>query len=612
MEIFIKKILNLDRILKQVLVYLIDITLFIFSSIIAIVLRFDIYMMIKFLDFTYFFCGIVLFTILFLSIGLYRTIFRFSNLNILKIIFFAILIHGLLLYFINMFYLKLPQSIFIIQPIIFFIFVSVFRLYIPILISFISKKITVPSAVIYGAGINGNNLFNNLKNFSIKYFIDDNPLMIGKNISNKKIYAFKKITNYKEDNVTHVFVSFKIISFEQKRLILDKFKDLDIVIRFIPEYESLAQPLVLFDKLLEINFEDLINKHSLQNMNYSSKNFDGLNILVTGGGGSIGSELCKQLSEFKIKNLVIIDNSEYNLYNINSILSNKNEKIKIHPLLISVDNYEALELLYKKFNFDYVFHAAAYKHVPLIEKNIISSLRNNIIGSYNLAILSKKYNVKNLLLVSTDKAVNPTNIMGATKRISEKIFSSLADEIKDMNISIVRFGNVINSNGSVVPLFNKQIRNRGPVTVTHPEVTRYLMTIPDAVKLILETSIISKKYKSGLIYMLDMGKPIKIVDLAKKMINMYGFKVGKNINAGEIEIKFIGLREGEKLHEELYLTDKIKKTYNDKIFLVDEVNENFEFIENKINGLKNLIQKNNSDSIINFLIDNVEGYKKIN
>tara|TARA_X000000950_G_C13912638_1_gene659590 strand:+ start:2402 stop:4240 length:1839 start_codon:yes stop_codon:yes gene_type:complete len=612
MEIFIKKILNLDRIFKQVLVYLIDITLFVFSSIIAIILRFDIYMMIKFLDFTYFFFGIVLFTILFLSIGLYRTIFRFSNLNILKIIFLAILIHGLLLFFINMFYLKLPQSIFIIQPIIFFIFVSVFRLYIPILISFISKKITVPSAVIYGAGINGNNLFNNLKNFSIKYFIDDNPSMIGKNISNKKIYAFKKITNYKEDNVTHVFVSFKIRSFEQKRLILDKFKDLDIVIRFIPEYESLAQPLVLFDKLLEINFEDLINKHSLRNMNYSSKNFDGLNILVTGGGGSIGSELCKQLSEFKIKNLVIIDNSEYNLYNINSILSNKNEKINIHPLLISVDNYEALELLYKKFDFDYVFHAAAYKHVPLIEKNIISSLRNNIIGSYNLAILSKKYNVKNLLLVSTDKAVNPTNIMGATKRISEKIFSSLADEIKDMNISIVRFGNVINSNGSVVPLFNKQIRNRGPVTVTHPEVTRYLMTIPDAVKLILETSIISKKYKSGLIYLLDMGKPIRIVDLAKKMINMYGFKVGKNINAGEIEIKYIGLREGEKLHEELYLTDKIKKTYNDKIFLVDEVNENFEFIENKINELKNLIQKNNSDSIINFLIDNVEGYKKIN
>lgn len=612
MEIFIKKILNLDRIFKQVLVYLIDITLFVFSSIIAIILRFDIYMMIKFLDFTYFFFGIVLFTILFLSIGLYRTIFRFSNLNILKIIFFAILIHGLLLFFINMFYLKLPQSIFIIQPIIFFIFVSVFRLYIPILISFISKKITVPSAVIYGAGINGNNLFNNLKNFSIKYFIDDNPSMIGKNISNKKIYAFKKITNYKEDNVTHVFVSFKIRSFEQKRLILDKFKDLDIVIRFIPEYESLAQPLVLFDKLLEINFEDLINKHSLQNMNYSSKNFDGLNILVTGGGGSIGSELCKQLSEFKVKNLVIIDNSEYNLYNINSILSNKNEKINIHPLLISVDNYEALELLYKKFDFDYVFHAAAYKHVPLIEKNIISSLRNNIIGSYNLAILSKKYNVKNLLLVSTDKAVNPTNIMGATKRISEKIFSSLADEIKDMNISIVRFGNVINSNGSVVPLFNKQIRNRGPVTVTHPEVTRYLMTIPDAVKLILETSIISKKYKSGLIYMLDMGKSIRIVDLAKKMINMYGFKVGKNINAGEIEIKYIGLREGEKLHEELYLTDKIKKTYNDKIFLVDEVNENFEFIENNINELKNLIQKNDSDSIINFLIDNVEGYKKIN
>ena len=611
MEIFIKKIINFDRIYKQILVYLIDIILFIFSLIIAIILRFDVYMLIKFLDFSYLFLGIVVFTILFLILGLYRTIFRFSNLNILKIIFFAIFFHGLLLFLINIFYLKLPKSIFIIQPIIFFIFVSVFRLYIPILITFITKKITVPTAVIYGAGINGNNLFNNLKNFSIKYFIDDDFLMIGKNISNKKIYAFEKINNYKEDNITHVFVSFSISSFEQKRLILDKFKDLDLVIRFIPEFESLAQPLVLFDKLLEINFEDLINKRSFQNMNYSSQNFNELNVLVTGGGGSIGSELCNQLSELKIKNLIIVDNSEYNLYNINSVLTNKDKNITIHPLLISVDNYDAIELLFNKFNFDYVFHAAAYKHVPLIEKNLISSIRNNIMGSYNLAILSKKYKVKNLLLVSTDKAVNPTNIMGATKRISEKIFSSLANESKEMNISIVRFGNVINSNGSVVPLFNKQIKNRGPVTVTHPDVTRYLMTIPDAVKLILETSIISKKYKPGMIYMLDMGDPIKIVDLAKKMINMYGLKVGKNINAGEIEIKYIGLRDGEKLHEELYLTNQIKKTINDKIFLVDEVNENFEFIENKINELKNLIKENNSDTIINFLEDNVEGYKKI-
>ena len=307
----------------------------------------------------------------------------------------------------------------------------------------------------------------------------------------------------------------------------------------MPEFDNSHEPFLFSEKLIDINFDDLIKHNKFYEVNYSSIDFENSSVLVTGGGGSIGSELCKQLIELKISNLVIAENSEYNLYNIDNILKKINHKTKIFSHLISIDDYSSLNNLFKKYKLNYVFHAAAFKHVPLIENNILASLKNNIFGSYNVASLSIKYKVNNLTLVSTDKAVNPTNVMGATKRISEKIFSSLAKSTKDTNITIVRFGNVINSNGSVVPLFNNQIRNREPITVTHPEVTRYLMTIPDAVKLILETSIISKANKSGLIYLLDMGKPIKILELAKKMINLYGLTEGSSSQPGQIEIKFM-------------------------------------------------------------------------
>lgn len=607
----INKIVNLNRFNKQILVYILDIFIYLFSIIISILIRFDFYKFNQFFNFESYILGLFLFTLFFLVFGLYRTIFRFSNLNIIRIIFLAILSYALLNFIINIYYFRIPISITVIQPIIFFLLVSIFRLFIPLLVNLINKKIKIPNAVIYGAGSNGSYLFNNLQLFNIKYFIDDDKDLIGKKISTKKIYTFDQINSYKKDKITHVFISFKIKNLEQKKQILEKFNEFDIVVRFVPEIENFTDTFFITDSLSEINFDDLLKKNKFYKVNYSSQNFLNSNVLVTGGGGSIGSELCVQLLELKVKKLVIVDNSEFNLYNINNTLNQIDKSVKVFPFLVSIQNQKELEVIFQKYDFDYVFHTAAYKHVPLIENNIISSVRNNIIGSKNVAMLSNKYNVSNLTLVSTDKAVKPTNIMGATKRISEKIFSSLANKQSEMNISIVRFGNVINSNGSVVPLFNKQIKNNGPVTVTHPDVTRYLMTIPDAVKLILEVSIISKEYKSGLTYLLDMGKPIKILDLAKKMINLYGLREGMNVNQGEIEIKFIGLRPGEKLYEELYLSDDIKNTKNDKIFLVDEDKNEFNS-DLKITELEEFIKENNEKKIINFLINNVEGFSKFN
>ena len=607
----INKIVNLNRISKQLLVYILDIYLYFISIIISILIRFDFYKFSEVFNFEYSIVGLILFTLFFLIFGLYRTIFRYSNLNITRIIFLAILSYGLLIFIINIYYFQISISITLIQPIIFFLFVLIFRLLIPLFVNLINNKIKIPNVVIYGAGSKGGYLFNNFKLFNIKYFIDDDPNLIGKNISTKKIYTFDKIYSYKKDKITHAFISFKIKSLEHKRQILEKFNEIDIIIRFVPQIKYFTDTFFISDIFSEINFDDLLKQNKFFKVNYSSKDFSNSNVLVTGGGGSIGSELCVQLVELKVKKLVIVDNSEFNLYNTINLLNTIDKSIKIFPHLVSVQNKHELEGIFKEYNIDYVFHAAAYKHVPLIESNIVSSVKNNIIGSYNVAILSNKYSVSNLTLVSTDKAVKPTNVMGATKRISEKIFSSLAYKQSEINISIVRFGNVINSNGSVVPLFNKQIKNNGPITVTHPDVSRYLMTIPDAVKLILETSKISKEYKSGLTYLLDMGKPIKILDLAKKMIKIYGLSEGKNVNQGQIEIKFIGLRPGEKLHEELYLSNDIKNTKNDKIFLVDEDKYDFKS-DLKITELEELINENNESKIIDYLMKNVEGFKKFN
>ena len=315
---FIKKILILSRFQKQILVYSIDLSLFVFSSFISIIIRFDLYLLSKIFDYKSLVFGILIFTIFYIFFGLYRTIFRYSNLNIIRIIFTATFSYALIFFIINVYFLNLPKSITVIQPLIFFLLISIFRFCIPILIKLINKNISIPNAVIYGAGSNGSEILNNIKNFKIKYFIDDDTSLIGKNISNKKIFFSKtKINDFKKDDITHVFVSFKIKNNEHKKLILEKFYELDLIVRFIPEFELLAGSTINFDNFLEINFNDLLKQNQFNKINFSSENFLNMTVLVTGGGGSIGGELCKQLLELNVKTLVIIDNSEFNLYSVN-------------------------------------------------------------------------------------------------------------------------------------------------------------------------------------------------------------------------------------------------------------------------------------------------------
>ena len=305
-------------------------------------------------------------------------------------------------------------------------------------------------------------------------------------------------------------------------------------------------------------------------------------VLVTGGGGSIGSELCRQIASFNPKHLIIVDNYENNAYAIQQELIRKYEgKLNLSTIIASIREYKRMDEIFNEYKPDVVFHAAAHKHVPLMENSPSEAIKNNIFGTLNVAKLADKYSVKRMVLISTDKAVNPTNIMGATKRAAEMIIQTI-NKNSETEFVAVRFGNVLGSNGSVIPLFKKQIAEGGPVTITHPDIIRYFMTIPEAVQLVLQAGAMAK---GGEIFILDMGEPIKIVDLANNLIRLSGFEPGV-----DIKIEYSGLRAGEKLYEELLMSEEgLTKTANSKIFIGKPVEFDSKKVMHNLEMLKKIV-----------------------
>jgi len=300
--------------------------------------------------------------------------------------------------------------------------------------------------------------------------------------------------------------------------------------------------------------------------------------------------------------IVIVDIYENNAYDIQQELIRQGFGDRVFVEIASVRDKEKMRILFEKYKFDIIFHAAAHKHVPLMETNPEEAIKNNVMGTYNIAHLAHKYNVKKMVLISTDKAVNPTNVMGASKRVCEMVMQYMSQTYSNTKYTSVRFGNVLGSNGSVIPLFTKQIEAGGPVTVTHPEIIRYFMTIPEAVSLVLEAATMSV---GGETFVLDMGQPVKIVTLAENLIKMYGYEPYK-----DMQIEFCGLRQGEKLYEELLLsTENLKKTYNKKIFIMDQQNIECDVFKEKMEALFNLASENNSDSTIDILHTIVPEFK---
>ena len=487
------------------------------------------------------------------------------------------------------------------------------------------KNRKIKNVAIYGAGAAGAQLASSLiyaGNNKIIAFIDDSKNLRGRKILGIPILSSQEIPHLK-DQINQILLAIPSLSKDESRLILNKIQDYQIPVLKVPSIEELTSGKARIDSLRPIEVEDLLGRGSVRpNKELIEESVNGLNICITGAGGSIGKELCKQIVNHSPNSLIMIDSSETNLYHleqeINSICL-KDKEIKLKFILGNVKNFKFISKILINNNVDNVFHAAAYKHVPLIELNPIQGIDNNVLSTYYLCKAVLLADIKKVTLISTDKAVRPTNIMGASKRLAELIFQAFAskDNLKEEKLSysknypkfsIVRFGNVLNSSGSVVPLFTKQIAEGGPITLTNENVTRFFMTLPEAAQLVIQSTTLSK---GGEVFLLDMGSPVKIFDLAKQMIKLSGLKIKDSNNPdGDIEIVTTGLRPGEKLYEELLINAESQSTEHPLIFKANEDFIPYEELINLIVDLESLIEEQNIEEVFKVLSNLVPEWNK--
>lgn len=423
------------------------------------------------------------------------------------------------------------------------------------------------NVMVIGAGAAGNAILKEIEssqfiNLKVKCIIDDAPGCQGKILRGVPIVGGKEkiMDACAHYGIGEIIFAIPSASNQTKKEILEICKETGCKLRTLPGMYQLINGEISVSKLKDVEIEDLLGREPIKiNIDDIIGYVRGKVVMVTGGGGSIGSELCRQIAAHSPKQLVIVDIYENSAYEIQQELGRKYPDMDLKILIASVRNTGRMDDIFRTYRPDIVYHAAAHKHVPLMEESPNEAIKNNVFGTYKTAQAADKYGVEKFVLISTDKAVNPTNIMGASKRICEMIIQMMNENSKT-NFVAVRFGNVLGSNGSVIPLFKKQIAEGGPVTVTHPEIIRYFMTIPEAVSLVLQAGAYAK---GGEIFVLDMGEPMKIVDLAKNLIKLSGYKVGD-----DIEIKFTGLRPGEKMYEELLMDEEgLTKTDNKMIFI---------------------------------------------
>ncbi len=613
MNQFIEKLFLLKRSYKICIQVFFDAFLILLLFLLAMYLRLD---QLHFLNgFGFWICLTITMPstlIIFYRLGLYKNIIRYVSNQLIITVFYGVSFSSLImLFFSQLFELDIPRSV----PIIYFTLMVILFSSTRFTVSLLYKHWKSPkpkTIAIYGAGTAGRQLLNYLKEnneYKVKIFFDDNQLLKNKNLMGIPVYNFenvkKQIAKYKFSTILLAIPGLKK---SQRQRIINKIQKFNLEIKTIPNISDIINGNTKINELSNVTIEEILDREPVTaKIELLKPNIEDKVVLVTGAGGSIGSELCRQIVEIKPKNLIILDNSEFNLYKINHDLEIiKNEKkinVKVSAILTSIQNEHRLIKLFKKYKVQTIYHAAAYKHVPLLENNIIEGIKNNIIGTKILAKISLKFNIENFILISTDKAVRPTNYMGATKRIAEMVCQASAKLNQKTNFCVVRFGNVMGSSGSVIPLFKKQIQNNGPLTVTDKSVSRYFMTISEAAQLVIQAGSISN---GGEIFVLDMGKPVKIIDLAKKMSYLHGLKpyIGKS-KKGDIEIKIIGLRPGEKIREELSRNGKHKKTLHPRITKVYENSKNITEIEDHLINI-NQACKNSDYEMIKVIFDKID------
>lgn len=621
-------ILYFPRYLKQLIAMFVDVGTCILTVWLAYYLRLGEFVYLSEIGFWPVILSIVFALPIFIISGLYRVIFRYSGSSTILSVGKALAVYSLLYASIitAIGITGVPRTIGLIQPILFFLGVVVSRLIISFWFQRVSRKknnnVDI-KVLIYGAGNAGRQLASVIENsheMMLLGYIDDNKNLHGHSLNNIPIYSFDELQNLIDmKNISHVLLALPSVERHIRQKIIDKLSIYPLTVRTLPNVNEIMNGSITIADIQDIEIEDLLGRTVVEpDPLLLLKKVKNKKVVVTGAGGSIGSELCRKILKLKPKKLLLIESSEYALYTVYSeiqeILKSLGslEKDVVIPLLASVQDERRISKILETWSPNTIYHAAAYKHVPLVEYNIAEGVKNNVFGTLNIARLSIKNNVSDFVMISTDKAVRPTNAMGASKRLAEivlqALFDSQGNEIKTI-FSMVRFGNVLNSSGSVIPLFKKQIKDNGPVTITHKKITRYFMTVSEAANLVIQAGAIAK---GGDVFILNMGKQISILDLAKRMIKLSGLQLrDKNNLNGDIEIKFTGLRPGEKLYEELLLGDRPETTRHPKILRAQDDFIQLAELEGYLNKLYEAIIVNDISLILNLLKKIINEYKPI-
>ena len=601
-----KLLLNLPRSVKRSLALFIDLLICGLSVWLSFGLRLDQWGYFQAQQWIVFFIAIGFSLPLFISFGLYRAIFRYIGTAAFISITHAFVIYTCLFFGVIALYgvERVPRSIGVIQPMLLFIAIGASRYFVRSWLGGINNvqksfHRAQPIALIYGAGSAGRQLVSGLsgnKEMLVKGFIDDDPHLQGSTINGITVYPNTGLEDLIHRlDISDILLAIPSVSQDRRSEIIASLYGCGVRVRTLPGLIDLTSGRIRMSDLYELDMNDLLGRPVVPpEVGLLKKNILGQVVLVTGAGGSIGSELCRQIIKFSPQSLILIDSSEHSLYLIyedlkRTIIGLEDDRlagggddqtslldldlpVKLVPCLASVRDKDLILNIFKSHQPDIVFHAAAYKHVPLVEQNSAEGIRNNVFGTLTCAQASVECGVANFILVSTDKAVRPTNVMGASKRIAELVLQAMADLASrgdhSTKYSMVRFGNVLGSSGSVALLFSAQIAAGGPITLTHPEVTRYFMTIPEAAQLVIQASAMAE---GGDVFVLDMGQPVRIYDLAVKMIYLSGLMVRDEAHPhGDIEIQVTGLRLGEKLYEELLIGDNPQPTAHPKILKAHE------------------------------------------
>ena len=612
--------MRLERHQKRLLQVLVDVALIFVCFVLAMGLRLDGW---QFLEQDHVWDVLFIVTpltlLVFVRVGLYRAIIRFISARVIKVIILTVGLSGGIMYVSNLALGHLiPRSVPFIYAVLLFCAIAGTRFAVR---AATNAMLAEPSGkvIIYGAGDAGRQLLNALnseRQYQVVAFVDDDERVQGREIDTITIKSPDTIATLKKEyGVEAVLLAAPGASIQDRRRIISLVESHALQLRTVPSISDILSGRAHVSDLSDVQIEDLLARETVPPIpGLASQKVENKSVLVTGAGGSIGGELCQQIIAMNPKCLILYEMSEYALYQIHSKLletcADQGIETRILPFIGSVQNSGRLSHVMSSFDVDTVFHAAAYKHVPLVEQNIVEGVQNNIMGTQTVVKAAIDAKVETFTLISTDKAVRPTNFMGATKRIAELVCQAYAANQSTTCISIVRFGNVLWSSGSVLPRFKEQIVNGGPVTVTHPSITRYFMTISEAAQLVLQASAMAR---GGEVFVLDMGEPVKIIELAKSMIRLHGMIPYLETDAaertGDMRINFSGLRPGEKLHEELLVGSDVSATDHPRIMCADESKLEFDQLQKLLASLVDACDEMDVTSINSLMKDAAVGFR---